>query len=194
MRCTDTSATGGHVHVLEFISKAIRHVTRSTFSAELHSCCDSADLGIIILLLLHEILVGQTSKAEARKLRESGGYALPMVIQIDALSVYAAITATYIKAPAEKGLLSHVQFVRELLDSHVLSELHWIDTRDMVADGLNKGAVDRSALHTLMNGKLTYSHEIKKWSSKIHKSAVPDRSLYDAQVDLFLDILDRVCM
>ena len=191
LRCMGSNlGSSGNVHVLEFVSKAIRHVTRSTFSAELHSCCDSADLGIIILLLLHEVLVGQVSKATARKLRESGGYALPMTIQIDALSVFAAITATYIKAPAEKGLLSHVQFVRELLDSQVLTALQWIDTRDMVADGLNKGAVDRSALHTLMDGHVKYAHELKSWSSKIHKQAVSDdRTVTDALVDLFLQQL-----
>jgi hypothetical protein len=160
-----------HVHVLEFLSKSIRHVTRSTFSAELHSACDSADLGILLLLMLHEINVGAVSKAQARTLRENGGYSLPMVIQIDALSVFAAITATYIKAPAEKGLLSHVQFVRELLDSHVLTVLSWIDTRDMIADGLTKGSVDRQALHTLMDGVISYSHEPKCWSSKVHIKA-----------------------
>ena len=94
-----------------------------------------------------------------------------MVIQIDALSVFATITATYIKAPAEKGLLSHVQFVRELLDSHVLSVLSWLDTRDMIADGLTKGSIDRLALHTLMDGSITYTQEPKCWSSKVHIKA-----------------------
>ena len=58
---------------------------------------------------------------EARALRDDGGYCIPMVLYVDAMSVFAAITATYIKHPAEKGLLSHVQFVRELLDSGVLT-------------------------------------------------------------------------
>ena len=68
------------------------------------------------------------------------------------MSVYSAVTATYIKHPAEKSLLSHVQFLRELLDSHVLGALMWVDTRDMVSDGLTKGAVDRDALHKVMDG------------------------------------------
>ena len=74
---------------------------------------------------------------------------MPMVLMIDALSVYAAITATYIKHPAEKSLLSHIQFIREMLDSGVLDALLWIDTRDMLADGLTKGSVDRAALRTV---------------------------------------------
>ena len=64
-----------------------------------------------------------------------------MTPQIDAMSVYAAVTATYIKHPAEKGLLSHVQFTRELLDTGVLKDLLWIDTRDMSSDGSTKGRV-----------------------------------------------------
>ena len=36
-------ASGGTVHVLEQLCKAIRHVTRSIFSSELHGACDSVD-------------------------------------------------------------------------------------------------------------------------------------------------------
>ncbi len=42
-------------HILEYLSKAIRHVSRSTFAAELLASCDSVDLGILINLMLHEI-------------------------------------------------------------------------------------------------------------------------------------------
>ena len=35
--------------------------------------------------------------------------------------------------------------MRELLDTKVLEALVWLDTRDMVADGLTKGSVDRDA-------------------------------------------------
>ena len=53
--------------------------------------------------------------------------------------MFAAVTATYIKPPAEKGLLAHVQYLRELLDLHVLHALMWMETRDMIADGLQVG-------------------------------------------------------
>ncbi len=69
-------------------------------------------------------------------MRDTGGYAITMTPQIDAMSVYAAVTATYIKHPAEKELLSHVQSIRELLGA-----LLWIDTRDMSSDGSTKGRV-----------------------------------------------------
>ena len=157
----------GPVHVLEFLCKAIRNVTRSTFAAELHAACDAADLGILLQLMLHEVTHGPVSSTVSRDLRTYGGHNVPMFLAIDAMSVFAAVTATYIKAPAEKSLLSHVQFIREMLDSGVLKALEWWDTRDMTADGLTKGAVDRICLMNLMQGMLTIAHENKTWSSKL---------------------------
>ena len=52
------------VHILEFLTKALRHVTRSTFSSELHALCDTADLGILLALLFHEIHSGPVTKAK----------------------------------------------------------------------------------------------------------------------------------
>ena len=177
MRATGTIKNSfrakGVIHLLEYLCKALRHVTRSTFSSELHACCDSADLGILILLMLHEIEKGTVTCAQARQLRDEGGYAIPMAIQIDAMSVFAAITATYIKHPAEKGLLSHVQFVRDLLDTTVLQALLWIDTRDMLADGLTKGCIDRTVLHKLMSGYCEYAHEFKLWTPRGHGTLDP---------------------
>ena len=49
----------------------------------------------------------------------------------------------FVKPPTEKSMLTHVQYLRELLDTKVLASLSWCDTRDMLADGLTKGKVDR---------------------------------------------------
>jgi hypothetical protein len=170
LRCAGNKfEVGGICHVLDFATKALRFVTRSTFSAELLGGCDSFDLGILIIFILHEILCGVPSKADARVLRERGGFAVPAVLCIDALSVFAAVTATYIKAPAEKGLLAHVQYLRELLDLHVLSAIMWLDTRDMTADGMTKGSVERDVLHLLMAGEIKFSHPPKIWTSLLRK-------------------------
>ena len=48
----------------------------------------------------------------------------------------------------------------------MLKYLFWIDTRDMVSDGLTKGAVDRELLHKLMNGIFSLSHEYEQWHCK----------------------------
>ena len=93
------------------------------------------------------------------------GY-LPLGLYLDAKSVFAAITATFIKPPAEKSLLCHVQYIRELLDKRVLHHLFWIDTRDMHADGLTKGAVERQLLHTLMDGWCEFKQDFEHWKLK----------------------------
>ena len=167
-RCEGLCFTkGGKVHLLDFATKALRFVTRSTFSAELLGACDSFDLGLMILFILNEIQTGVPTKADARKLREEGGWTIPAALCIDALSVHAAVTATYIKPPAEKGLLAHIQYLRELLDNHVLEVLMWMDTRDMTADGLTKGSVERLALHLLMSGEIKIDHPPRPWKSLI---------------------------
>ena len=80
---------------------------------------------------------------------------------VDAMSVYASITANHIKIPAEKGLLSHLQYVRELLDRGILKLLAWTDTRDMLADALTKGGLDRERIVIAMSGQIRLNHDQK---------------------------------
>ena len=87
----------------------------------------------------------------------------PMVLYIDALSVYAAIIATFIKTPADQSVLCHLQYIRELLDHDVLRALVWLDTRGMIADGMTKGSIDRSELHRAMEGLIK---ACKHWRPK----------------------------
>ena len=127
------------------------------------SACDTADHGMLIALMLHELSCGIQGSHECKTLRETGGWSVKLCLYVDALSVFAAVTATFLKIPAEKSLLSHVQYLRELLDTMVIEALLWIDTRDMIADGLTKGAVDRTALHEVMSGTWTIQHAAKCW-------------------------------
>ena len=115
--------------------------------------------------MLHELEHGPMSALEARDRRMEGGY-IPVALYLDAKSVFAAVSATFIKQLAEKSLLCHVQYLRELLDKRVLAYLFWIDTRDMGADGLTKGAVARLLLPTYMDGFMPLQHENSQWSSK----------------------------
>ena len=175
---TSAYTTSAQVHIVDAICKSQRHVTRSTFSSELLSACDTIDHGMLLALSLHEFTSGPQSTASARQLREFGGWDVKLSLFVDAMSVYAAVTATFIKIPAEKSLLSHIQYLRELLDTKVLEALIWIDTRDMVADGLTKGAVDRDALHSCMAGIWQITHTAKIWSAP--KQQPPRHLLSDA--------------
>ena len=84
------------------------------------------------------------------------------------MSVYSAIIATRIKIPAEKSLLSHLQYVRELLDRGAIAGLCWVDTRDMIADALTKGMPDRSVIEAAIQGTIRFNHEQERWTPRLH--------------------------
>jgi hypothetical protein len=153
-------------HLLDFVSRSQRRVTRATFTSELQGGCDTIDKGFLLMQTLDEMQTGRISANEALARRENGGWAIPAALYLDALSVYTAVTATFVKTPADNGVLVHCLYVRELLDHDVLKAIVWLDTRDMVADGLTKGAVERQAIHELMDGKITINHEAKLWRPK----------------------------
>ena len=118
--------------------------------------------------IVHEFQHGATSAADARALRESSARStVRLGVVIDATSVYSATAASHIKIPAEKSLLSHLQYVRELLDRGILSYLAWCDTRDMLADALTKGSPDRNRLISSLSGIVYADHALHLWKPKI---------------------------
>ena len=128
-------------------------MTRSTFAAELFGLCDGIEHSLLLRQIVHEFECGVLTTRQARELRE-GAVISPIGIHvyIDALSVFQSVTAAHVKAPAEPSLMPHGQFCREFLDRKVLEALSWTDTRDMIADGLTKGAVSRDLLELLADG------------------------------------------
>jgi hypothetical protein len=100
---------------------------------------------------------------ELKRYREEGGLALKVVLTIDAESVYKSLTSRDLKTPAERTLLGHICFIRELLQLGLIDSIQWCDTRDMVADGHTKGSIDRQLLLDLMNGQQEYKYDVKKY-------------------------------
>ena len=85
------------VHVVDSICKSQRHVTRSTFSSELLNACGTIDQGMLLALSLHEFNKGVQSAGQSRTLRELGGWDIKLGLYIDAMSVFAAVTATFVR-------------------------------------------------------------------------------------------------
>ena len=153
-----------NVHIVDYLTKRVGNVTRSTFSAELFGLCDACDHALLLRQICHEFQNGPLTASQARDLREGKTKStVNMSIAIDAMSVFAAVTASHVKIPSERSLLSHLQYVRELLDRRVLESLTWLDTRDMAADGMTKGSIARDAITDCMNGSLTLNHSCKSW-------------------------------
>ena len=74
---------------------------------------------------------------------------MPLVVFIGAMSSVFVFVATlsFIKTPADNGMRSHVRYVRELLDSRLITAVGWTETRDMQVNGAATGSVG-SLLHT----------------------------------------------
>ena len=132
--------------VLDWFSRKHAHVVRSTFAAELHSMLDAAGLAILLNATWTEIFSPPLRPAELAQRQDKGDLLLPMDMLIDARAVRDGIAANPIKVPADKTLYIHVLAGRDLIDRGLFERLIWIDTNDMVTDGMTKGSIDRTAL------------------------------------------------
>ena len=86
---------------------------------------------------------------------------MKIYLTIDAESVYKSLTSRELKTPAEKTLLGHISWIRELLQLRIIQMIQWCDTRDMTADGHTKGFIDRKLLLDLMSGIQQFNHNLK---------------------------------
>ena len=83
------------------------------------------------------------------------------------MPVLAAVSAEAVRAPTEKSLMGHLLWLRELADRGLLAGIAWVDTRDMLSDGLTKGSVDRYLIDQALAGKWVLQHAPKVWQSAI---------------------------
>ena len=132
--------------VLDFYSRKQQHVVRSTFAAELHALLDASSQAVLLAVTLTEVLRGGAPAAELLRWQRIGDFAVPVDVVIDAKAVFDALNAEVVKTPAERHLLLPLLAAKELIDRRILDRLYWIDIRSMLADGLTKGCIDRSAL------------------------------------------------
>ena len=101
---------------------------------------------------LEEMIRGVVDPSRARQLREQGGFTFDNELCVDALNLYYALSAQYPKMPAEKTLYTHIAWMRDLLKAGIVRAVSWVDTRDMLADALTKGKIDRQAILSAMSG------------------------------------------
>ena len=137
-------------HILEIIGSKHKLITRSTFAAELRNAIDAVDTGLKINGAIHEQTVGVVSPSEMASLKESGGFPTPVMLFLDAKSVCDAVQSDNDNS-ADKSMIFHVKALRHQFQTRQLTSLTWLDIRDMLADGLTKGKIDRQALMKALN-------------------------------------------
>ena len=157
----------GRVIALEWYAGKHKLVCRSTFAAELLGLLDAVDLGILIAMALYELRLGTCKPEDLVRLRTNGNmFPVKISAVLDARSVYEAIIHSFVglKPPSERSLIAHLAQMKEFLRDRVVDALLWVDTRDMAADGLNKGTVPRDALKRfLIEGIWHLEHEFAEW-------------------------------
>ena len=151
------------IHLLESLCKSHRLTIRSSYGAETIAASHGFDASYPTLITLVELKFGVLRPEQLKLYREEGGLALKVILTTDAESVFKSISSRDLKTPAEKTLLSHIAWIRELLKLKLLEAIQWCDTRDMVADGHTKGSIDRDMLLKLMKGQQSYAHEVKSY-------------------------------
>ena len=72
---------------------------------------------------------------------------------MDTKSVWDAVRADTVAVPADKRLFLRVLKMRELIDDGIVDKWWWVDTLDMISDGLTKGSLPREALLDITSGK-----------------------------------------
>ena len=141
-------------------------MTSSTYGAELHGLADTMEATRIVACALTELYTGPKTFVELCKLEDAGKYHFPVDAVLDAKSVFDSIVKADLKIPAEKSLVNVLGQMREHMSSKRIRNLVWIDTRDMLADGLNKGAISRKPLFlALAQGIWTVKHKCVKQQS-----------------------------
>ena len=158
--CTDARGAK-RCHLIEAVSQSHKLVVRSTFAVELLALTASVNQSFVILTTLHDMIAGSLSPLDSVCLRETGGYCLDLHISIDAKSVFSAVENENFKYPTEKSLLSHRSWVKQLTILKIITILGWVDTRDMIADGMSKASIDRTQLIEAMRGYVKRLHPVE---------------------------------
>ena len=156
----DNKSPGGILHIIEHYSRKQKRVVRSTFSAEINALVDAIEHGKLVMFAMTELCLGALTPKKLFDIEELGQWPMPLEAVVDAYSVYSTCVKLESKNPAEETLITLIMIIREGLRTGRISKLWWTDTRDMLADGLNKGAVSRDALRiTAKVGKWILSHK-----------------------------------
>ena len=152
------------LQLLDYSAGKQNHVCRGVWSSELHNQCDMVEMASIIAGFTLEAAHGPQSGGALVQAMSQGQVPMSIEALTDSYSIFSYLAAAHLKLPAEKGTFYHLAYLRERLVSRLIGSYTWVDTRDMVADGLTKGRADRTALINMMHGNYELDHACHEYS------------------------------
>jgi len=150
------------IHLIDSVCKSHRLTIRSSYAAELLAAAHGYDDAYPSVVTIHELKKGPLTPAQLKDNRELGHLAVKVTLTMDAESVYKSLSSRDTNVPAEKTLLGHVVWIRELLQQRLIDIVQWCDTRDMTADGHTKGIISRDLLLKAMRGAQNFVHAVTR--------------------------------
>ena len=119
-------------------SKCIRRIVRSSLAAETLALSDALDDAIYLRKLFSEIMFNDN-------------YDIPIEIIIDNKSLYDALFSK--KNVIEKCLRIDIAFIKENLEKKIITKIHHVVTREQLANVLTKkGASQKKKLKVFQSG------------------------------------------
>ena len=106
-------------------------------------------------------------------LAERGKMCPPFDICVDARAVYDVISASDACEPAECSMKLHLISVRDRMAHGLVRKFHWVDTRDMLADGPTKGGIDWLLLHRFSNECMHETRQLAISRTKVGSATNP---------------------
>jgi hypothetical protein len=177
---------GGLVNTLDFFARRQRRVVRSTFGAETNSLADGVEIGKMVAYTLAEILLPGATAKTLVQLDEEGNLPIKLQAITDCRSLFDALKAEETQIPTEQSLILLLLQLKESLRTTTLKSIVWCDTRDMVADGLNKGVIARrDLLNFSMTAQYTFRYEFQMFSETVKTTIVSSRNDALGNVSLF---------
>ena len=128
---------GRAANLIAWSATKVKRVVHSIFAAETLACVDGTAMAIYIRQLMSEILF-----------KEPRTKSIPITAFTDSKQLYDCVNST--SQCADKRLVLDIAELQQALQRKDISNLHWIPTPKMLADGLTKRGVECRQLNLIL--------------------------------------------
>ena len=132
--CCKFRSKNGKANLVDLVVRKQRRVARGLCSAELNGLVDGMEYILSLRVVLHQFDCAIAGSPPG----------------VDANAVYDATEATAMCDPAGSSLKLHLVSVRDRMARASIRYLYWVDTRDMLADGLTKARYRQSIIRAYL--------------------------------------------